>query len=131
MRPLKICLWLAGALCLLSIIGLFLPISTLESITNVFGSQPFPDSTLFEYLIRLTSASYAGVGIFFIILALNPMKYGIMVPFSGLAAVVLGIVCLITGLAVGMPALWYLGDSLSCIVLGALILLFWRQAGCT
>ncbi len=65
---------------------------------------------------------------FFIILALNPVKYGVLVPFSGLAAVFVGVVCFITGLAVGMPAVWFLGDSLSCAVLGVLILVFWRKA---
>jgi len=29
---------------------------------------------------------------------------------------------------VKMPILWFLGDSLSCMVLGFLILVFWRQA---
>jgi hypothetical protein len=27
-----------------------------------------------------------------------------------------------------MPFLWFLGDSLSCTILGILILVFWRQA---
>jgi hypothetical protein len=31
-------------------------------------------------------------------------------------------------MVVGMPALWFLGDSLSCVVLGVLILVFWRKA---
>jgi ABC-type Mn2+/Zn2+ transport system permease subunit len=66
--------------------------------------------------------------VFFIILALDPMKYPVLVPFSGLAAVFIGVVCGVTGLAVGMPALWFLGDSLSCALLGVLIVVFWRQA---
>jgi hypothetical protein len=68
------------------------------------------------------------MGAFFVILALHPMKYGAMVPFSGLAAVFLGVVCGITGLAVGMSPPWFLGDSLSCLIVGVLILVFWRQA---
>jgi hypothetical protein len=74
------------------------------------------------------SATFAGIGVFFIILALNPMKYGVIVPFSGLTAVFIGVVCLITGLAVGMPVVWLLGDFLSCAVLGVLILVFWQKA---
>ncbi len=128
MRGLKICLWIAGILCLLSVVGMFLPISALESIAKVFGIESLPDSPLVLYAARLMSATYAGVGVFFLILALRPMDYGIMVPFSGLAAVVLGVVCAITGLVVGMPVLWFLCDSLSCAVLGILILVFWRRA---
>ena len=129
MRALKICLWIAGVGCLLSVFGMFLPISVWESIAKAFSVElVLPDSPLFEYLIRLMLATYAAVGVFFIILALRPMDYGIMVPFSGLAAVVLGVICAITGLAVAMPVLWFLADSLSCVVLGVLVLLFWRQA---
>jgi hypothetical protein len=128
MRGLKICLWIAGIGCLLSMLGLILPVSTLQSIAKFFGAESIPDLPPVVYLVRVMSASYAIVGIFFIILALRPMDYGIMVPFSGLAAVVLGFVCALTGLTTGMPAIWYLGDSLSCIVVGLLIVLFWQKA---
>ncbi|HUV41140.1 MAG TPA: hypothetical protein VMW23_05075 [Sedimentisphaerales bacterium] len=129
MCGLKICLWIAGILCLLSVFAMFLPMSVWEPIAKAFDAQfELPDSPLFEYTVRLMLATYAGIGVFFIILALRPLDYGIMVPFSGLAAVVLGAVCAITGLAVGMPVLWFLGDSISCAVLGILVLLFWRKA---
>ena len=127
MRGLKICLWIAGILCLLSVFGIFLPIRVVESLARAFGVQTLPDSPLVMYAVRVMSATYAGVGVYFVILALHPMKYGVMVPFTGLAAVFLGVVCGITGLAVGMPVLWFLGDSLSCAVLGVLIVVFWRQ----
>ena len=128
MRALKVCLWIAGILCLLSVFGMFLPIRVVESLAKAFGVQTLPDSPLFFYMARVTSAMAVWIGVFFIILALRPLDYGIMVPFSGLAAVVLGVVCAITGLVVGMPVLWFLGDSLSCVVLGVLIFVFWRKA---
>jgi hypothetical protein len=128
MRGLKICLWITGILCLPAIFGMFLPISAFESIAKFFGIESLPDSPLIMYAIRTVSATFIGIGVFFFILAMNPMKYGVMVPFSGLVAVFIGVVCVITGLAVGMPAPWFLGDSLSCAVPGVLILAFWRQA---
>ena len=128
MRALKVCLWIAGVGCLLSVFGMFLPVRVVESLARAFGGEAFPDSPLFVYAVRLMSATFVGVGVYFVILARDPMKYGVMVPFSGLAAVCLGVVCGITGLAVGMPLFWFLGDSLSCVVLGALILVFWRKA---
>ncbi len=128
MRGLKICLWITGILCLLSVVGLFLSISAFESIAGFFGIETLPDSPLVIYVIRTMSATFAGIGVFFIILALNPVKYGVIVPFSGLTAVFIGVVCLVTGLGVGMPAVWFLGDFLSCAVLGVLILVFWQKA---
>lgn len=128
MRGLKICLWITGILCLLAVFGMFLPISVFESMAKFFGIESFPDSPLIMYVIRTVSATFIGIGVFFIIMAMNPMKYGVMVPFSGMVAVFIGVVCVITGPAVGMPAPWFLGDFLSCAVPGALILAFWRQA---
>jgi len=128
MRALKICLWIAGFACLLSVIGVFLPISVFESIAKFFGIESLPDSPQFMYAVRLMSATYAAVGVFFVILALDPMKYGVMVPFSGVGAVFVGVVCAIAGLLAEMPLWWFLGDSLSCLVLGVLILVFWRKA---
>ncbi len=125
MRALKICLWIAGIGCLLSVIGVFLPISVIESIAKFFGIESFPDSPQFMYAVRLMSGTYAAVGVFFVILALDPMKYGVMVPFSGVGAVFVGVVCAIAGLLAAMPLWWFLGDSLSCLVLGVLILVFW------
>jgi len=128
MRALKVILWLAGILCLLSVFGIFLPVSAWESITKFFGIDTLPDSPLFFYMARVTSAMAVWIGVFFIILALRPMDYGIMVPFSGLCSVALGVVCAITGYIEKMPNLWFLGDTLSCLVLGVLILVFWRKA---
>ena len=125
MRALKICLWIAGVGCLLSVFGMFLPMSVFESIAKFFGIESLPDSPLLVYAVRLMSGTYAAVGVFFIILALDPMKYGVMVPFSGLGAVFVGVVCAIAGLLAAMPLWWFLGDSLSCLVLGVLILVFW------
>jgi len=125
MRALKICLWIAGVGCLLSVFGMFLPMSVFESIAKFFGIESLPDSPLLVYAVRLMSGTYAAVGVFFIILALDPMKYGVMVPFSGLGAVFVSVVCAIAGLLAAMPLWWFLGDSLSCLVLGVLILVFW------
>ena len=128
MRALKICLWIAGVLCLLAVVGLFLPFSACQAVARFFGVESLPDSPLIMYVIRTAAATYVGIGVYFVILALRPKDYGVLVPFSGLAAVFVGAVCGITGLIVKMPVLWFLGDCLSCAVLGVLILLFWRRA---
>ena len=129
MRTLKNFLWIAGIVCLLSGYGLFLPISGWEAIANFFGAESLqlPDSPLFVYVVRVCSAMAVATGVYLIILALNPMKYPVLIPFTGLASVFLGLVCGITGLTVGMSPLWFLGDTLSCVIVGLLILASWKQ----
>jgi hypothetical protein len=128
MRGLKICLWITGILCLSSVVGLFLPFSAYEAIGRSFGIETLPDWPLFMYGIRTVAATFVGIGIYFIILALEPMKYKVLVPFSGLVALFIGIVCMIAGTTSGMPVMWYMSDALSCIILGSLILIFWQRA---
>jgi len=127
MRGVKICLWIAGIGCLLSVFGMFLPASGWKSFAEGFGLETLPDSPHIMYAIRLLSAMSIAVGVYLIILALNPIKYGVMVPFTGVAAVFLGVVCWIAGPAAKMPVLWYLGDAVSCIVIGVLIIVFWHK----
>jgi hypothetical protein len=74
MCSLKICLWVAGILCLLSGFALFLPMSALESFAKALGTQVFPDSPLFAYMARVVSAMAAAMGVYLIILARHSMK---------------------------------------------------------
>jgi hypothetical protein len=127
MSGLKICLWITAILCLLGVFGVILPISYWQSFIDFFELGPLPDSPIIGYLIRLMSACFVGIGVFFAILAMNPAKYPVLVPFSGCATVALGIVCGITGFAEKLPNLWFLGDALTALVLGALILFFWKK----
>jgi hypothetical protein len=126
MHGLKICLWIAGIGWLLSMFGMFLPVSTLSSLAKAFGGEAIPDLPQCAYAVRVVSAVCVGVGIFFVILALNLINYAVLVPFSGLSTAILGIICLITGIVVEMPLLWFLCDSLSCLILGILIFVYWR-----
>jgi hypothetical protein len=128
MRGLKICLWIAGIASLASVVGLVLPLSAWEGITEAFGIDALPDSPAFLYVARLLSAMWAATGVFLIILALDPLKYGVLVPFTGLSAICLGAVCGIAGSVAAIPTWWYLGDALSCLVFGTLMLMFWRWA---
>lgn len=130
MRALKVCLSVSGVLFLLGAVGLFLPDSMWVSILNFFGdeSSDLSYSPVGEYLIRVSLAMSSMIGVYLIVLALHPMKYPVLIPVTGLALLFLGVVCGVSGLVAAMPTMWFMGDSLSCLVLGILILLFWQKA---
>ena len=128
MGALKVCLWITGLLCLLSIMGLFLSFSACESVAQFFGLEKLPNSPLIMYAVRTAAATYVGIGLYFILLAMQPLKYGKLVPFSAAVLVCIGAVCMVAGAMAQMPLVWYLSDSLSCAVLGILILVFWQRA---
>lgn len=129
MKALKICLWLTGIVCLLSGLGMVLPVKHIEWFMGLFGIEKLPDSPLFLYVLRSMCATYVGIGIFFIILALRPLAYGVLVPFSAVFLIFVGAVCGVTGFMVKMPFKWYAnGDLLICVVSGLLILIFYPLA---
>jgi len=128
MRALNTVLWIAGLACVLSVVGLLLPMSGLEAMAGWFGDQPLSSRPVFEYGLRVMCATYVVIGVFLIILARDPQRYGPMVPFTGIAALALGVCCGVTGLLVGLPLAWFAGDALACILVGILVLAFWRRA---
>ena len=131
MCALKICLWIAGIACLLSVVGVVVPFEGLQAWAEFIGDETLPDSPLLVYIVRLMCATYLLVGVYFIILALNPVKYGIMVPFSGLSAILIGLTCAVAGVISAIPIWWFLSDAVSCSLLGFLILMFWKNAKST
>jgi len=132
MRCLKVCLWITAVSCLAAAVCMVLPIAMMESFFEHFGVEPLPDTPIFIYITRLVSATYTVIGVFLIILALDPMKYGVMVPFAGISTLFIGLVCGTVGAISVMPKLWFIGDALGGIVLGLLILISWQKAkkGC-
>ena len=127
MRGLKACLWIAGVLCVLAVVGLFLPMSALDRIAQVFGGVNLPEESLVNYGVRGISATFVAIGVFYIMLALDPERYGPMVPFSGAAAVFVGLSCGVAGAVEGLSVMVYLFDALGCTVVGLLILGFWNK----
>ena len=133
MKSLKVCRWVLTVLCLVAAVFMILPIPTMESFFENFGIEPLPDTPIFIYITCLLSATYAVVGVFLVILAFDPMKYGAMVPFAGVSTLFIGLVCGTVGVISVMPNLWFLGDDLSGIIVGLLILIFWQKVkkGCS
>ena len=127
MRRLKLCLWITAVSCLAAAVFMVLPIPTIESFFENFGIEPLPDTPIFIYIARLISATYAVIGVFLVILALKPMKYGVLVPFAGVSTLFIGLVCGTVGVISVIPKLWFLGDALFGIILGLGILISWQK----
>ncbi len=125
-RKLKVVLWIAGIGCGLSILGLLLPWSRLSAWMTVWGLEELPTGTIIAYAVRAGSATFALIGAFFLLVARDPVKYR---PFLNLAIaglIFVGLVCLVSGVAVGMQPPWYLTDVAFCWILGVLLLV-WRE----
>jgi hypothetical protein len=127
MSTLKTCLWIIGVFYVGAAVALCMPLHWLDSFLNVFGGPPLPEASAFLHLARSSSILVLGVGIFYIVLARNPVRHWDKVPFAGMGAILFGIAVGISGLVHELPPFYYVKDSVITLVCGSLIVIQWRR----
>lgn len=124
MKTLKIVLWISAGGCLTAVPFIFLPWSVIEIIGSWFGIDSLPSSEIAIYFFKVAFGIFGLIGVFFIILAKNPMGYGAMLNLGAIGLILFGFLAFTIGLFIGLPPVVYLGDGLSGLVLGIVILAF-------
>jgi hypothetical protein len=128
MKGLKIILWICAISCLLGFIFGVLPWSVITTFYHWTGIQPPTAEPTTIFLVRLLLKTIGMMGIFFVILARNPLSYGAMLLLAAYGLICFGIFYLVGGIRYGIP-IWYCSlKSISSVVLGVLILLFRKKA---
>jgi hypothetical protein len=123
MKALKIILWFAAISGGLSgFINAFLPWHLINewmiyTETPTLGNEP---ATIYMY--RLGFMAYGMFGVFLGILALNPLKYGAMLPFAASFLFCYASFRLVGGILYQYPIEKYVPDFVICFLLGSLIL---------
>ena len=105
--------------------------SALGAITACFqwaGGQPPAAEPITAYMIRSLLVIAGMIGIFFAILARNPLKYGAMLLLAAYGLLCYGLVCLVGGIRYALPIWMYAGDVVFGVVAGVLIIVFRKQA---
>ena len=128
MKSLKVALWITAIGCLTAVPFIFLPWAAVESIGSWFGIESLPDMPIAVYFFKVVFGVFGLIGVFFIILARNPLKYGSMLNLGAFGLILFGLLALILGLAIGLPPIVYIGDGLSGLVLGTAILVFFSRS---
>jgi len=129
MKGLKVVLWILAILCLLCFLGVIFPWSWTSKIASIWGYGDIAGfQGLLKYAARVGFAACGLIGIFFLILVLNPLKYGPMLSLAGLGLLLLGLVSLVWGIFYTFPLWIWLCDVLFCFIFGVLILYFKEKA---
>jgi hypothetical protein len=128
MKGLKIILWICALCCLLGFICAALPWPVITTFYNWGGIQPPTAEPITVFLLRLFLATFGMAGIFFVILARNPLSYGAMLLLAAFGVICFGIFYLVGGIRYGLPVCIYSQKSLFFVVLGVLILIFRKKA---
>jgi len=130
-RRLRILLNVLGALCLLQVLVVFLPTAWLQAMVDwcarLFDMEPFSP---FWYGVRTVLLVFLGVAWMFFVAARDPERHRDFIHAVMLALAAWVILCPVFGLGAGVPFLWYMGDSVSSlIVLVLLLALYPRRPG--
>jgi hypothetical protein len=131
MKGLKTVLWVCAVVCLLSFVFAALPWGFIKGWFEFFGLKPFAAEPMTVYMFRLCLATYGLIGIFFVILARNPLKYDGMLFLAAYGALLTALFCLAGGIRYGLPFWAYGCDVIFCALAGVLLLIFRKKAMAT
>ena len=121
MKSLKVTLWITAIGCLTVVPFIFLPWSVLEAIVSFFGHDPIPDVPVVIYFVKVLFIVLGFIGIYFIILARNPLGYAPMLYLGAYGLIIFGLLALILGFTIDVSPIVYIGDALFSLVLGIII----------
>ena len=127
MKSLKITLAVCGVLCLSGFLFAVTPWMCIEAMMQWVDLQP-PNTALSVYVTRIALAICGFIGVFFIMLARNPLKYGGMVPLAAYGLLAYALLCLAGGIRYRLPVGAFVGDVVFGCLAGLLILTFHKQA---
>jgi hypothetical protein len=125
MKGLKVVLWIVAVIFLLNFLRAILPwsiVSTCAGWILPFDISGFQG--LAKFIVRILSAGMGMIGVFYLLLALNPEKYGAMLPLSGYMLLVTGFFALVWGLYYSFPDWMWIVGVLFLGIFGGLILLW-------
>lgn len=121
-RLLKLILLIAAFGWGISILGIFLPWSTVTTGLSGLGAGPLPNDPMLDYWLRMAGGGFTMIGGIFAAILINPRQYAVLLPLMAYLSIAEGIVLLISGLRLGLPPFPFWGDTGFCIGVGVGIL---------
>ena len=128
MKGLKTVLWICALSCLLGFAFAALPWNFIKGSFNFFGLMPPAKTPITVYMFRLFLATYGLIGIFFIVLATDPLKYDGMLLLAAYGILLTAIFCFVGGMRYRLPFKAYGYDVIFCAIAGVLLLVFRKNA---
>lgn len=122
MKSLKIAIWITAIGCLTAVPFIVLPWAVIEKFIMWFGIEPIPSDPLVMYLLRVSCGVYGLIGVYFIILARNPLNYGPMLNLGAYGLILFGLLSFFVGVSLEISSKVYTGDFLSGLILGIVII---------
>jgi len=97
-RLLRVALVFSAAVWGVSAFGVFLKWDTAAGALQGMGAKLIPYDPMLDYWLRMASGAFALVGTGYLLLAISPRKYAVMLPWFGWIMIVEGMILLVHGL---------------------------------
>ena len=127
MTAAKTLLWICAISLLMAFIMAVLPWHVLMAWFKYLGIQTPDGHPLTVFMFRGCFTLFGLIGIFFVILARNPLAYGPMLLLAGFGLIFWGLVATAGGIRYDLPIFTYVGDLIFGIFVGGYLIAFQRK----
>lgn len=111
-----------------SVFGVVLPWSRTVEALGGFGANPIAYDPMLDYWLRMATGVFTLVGVFYFVVALQPVRFANMIPMLGLLMIAEGLILLMHGIRLGLPPYPFYCDTAFCLLVGTGILLLRNSA---
>lgn len=111
-----------------SAFGVFLKWETAFGALQGMGAKPIAYDPMLDYWLRMASGAFALVGTGYLLLAISPRKYAVMLAWFGWIMIAEGMILLTHGLRLGLNPFPFIGDVSASFAGGLGILLLKNSA---
>ena len=111
-----------------SALGIFLKWETAAGVLQGIGAKPIAYDPMLDYWLRMASGAFALVGTGYLLLAISPRKYAVMLAWFGWIMIAEGMILLTHGLRLGLNPFPFIGDVSASFAGGLGILLLKNSA---
>ena len=127
MKLLKGLLWVCGIIFFISFPMMVVSWDVVAGLCKWFGLPALPADAMTVYAYRMLCALCGFVGLYFMVLAMDPSCCMKLVRLTGWGMMFVGIVAIVTGIMVNMQPPWYIADGGFGVLIGLLITVLHRQ----
>ena len=92
------------------VVGVFLSWSSFIELLHSLGGPTVAYDRMLDYWLRMTACAYTLIGLLYLLLALQPAKYRVVIPWFGWVMVIEGVVLLHQGIRLALPPFPFYAD---------------------
>ena len=116
-----------GVLVLFALPAVFMPAAWMDRFHQQLMQAPLPPGPILQYLARSLSALYAAFGSLTLLLAWDLRRFGPLVTWWGVTAILFGLILVWVDTSAPMPAHWTWSECSYALLTGILVLILQRR----